>query len=276
MCRILVIANRPRVDDKYVEFINAFIKASKNDVYLEKISRSGRKSHSDGWGLAGIGLVDVHPVILYYKTILPIYHSVSREILNLFNTRIKHYNELFLVLHVRLSSIKEPYGEKYVHPFEVKISKRGILWFIHNGEVDKTTLYREAGVESPYYYTDSWIAALYLAKYMEKCIARVDDVENCVVEAYNKLLEYVVTALNTGLLVFYDNQPFLYASFYHREYNKLEHERKIYYQLRMYRETETSVIASSTIDYYIGGMEEAEQGLYRVLPGKIIKIANFT
>lgn len=275
MCRILVLAGKPRINTRYIDFINAFIRSSEYDHYLTMISRA-RKSHGDGWGLAGIGLIHDEPTILFHKDILPIYHSLSRDIINLFINRIKRYDEIYLILHARLSSIKEPYGMIYAHPYEARIGEKGFLWFIHNGGIDKIRIYREAGVETPYYYTDSWIASLYIARNLSRCIEKTVDIDNCIVEVYEKLVENVLSALNTGLLVYLENKPFLYASFYYKNFDELDSRKKDYYQLKTYSSKTLNLVVSSSIDYYIKHVKNIQQGIYKILPDKIIKIVNFT
>ena len=274
MCRFMSLVSKPKLNDKYRELLDVFTKMSEYDVFLEKITSGRRKSHGDGWGLAGVGVIRDTPAILFHKSILPIYHSVSRDVLELFMNRIKRYETVYLVIHARLSSASEPYGERYTHPFEVEIGDSGnYLWLVHNGGVNKRELGKEIGLTNPYYYTDSWVTALYIARYLEKCVSSPDDIENCIVTAYTGITKYVVegSALNTGLLLFWNGKPYLYTTYYYREGGK-DGDRKEYYQLHMYIDEHNGVIASSTIRNYIDNVKPVDNGIYRVEVGKVIKI----
>ncbi len=272
MCRILTLSAKPGSTKEYVEFIHKFIDASENDVYLQKIS--SRKSHGDGWGLAAIGLTDGEPVVIFHKTILPIYHDLSRDEIELFIERMNRYDQLYLLLHARLSSRREPYGERYTHPFEVLYDDLAI-WFIHNGGVDKKELGKTLGL-NPIYYTDSWIAAYYIAKYLRQCIVKPEDMDNCVVRAYDELLKYTLSALNTGLLLLYGNNIRLYTSYYLSPSKRGDENLINYYQLHYLKLRELASIGSSTLKHYIDKrLESLEMGLYRLEPGDIATLKNY-
>jgi len=273
MCRILVYSGRTIVDP-IGKYIKAFIDASENDIYLEKISRF--KSHGDGWGIVALGITKGKTTVLYYKSILPIYHQISREIIDLFINRMSRIDEIYLLQHSRLSSVQEPYGEVFTHPFEIRVNKEITLWFIHNGGVDKYALSNEFENVNPILYTDSWIAAMYIGKVLGNCISGVNDVDKCVVEAYEGLRKHTLSALNTGLLILYRDKPFLYASFYHVNYDSLSIDHKNYYTLHYYQGENNALIVSSTVKHYVDvELKPLEQGLYRLEPGKISLIKKY-
>ncbi len=276
MCRILVFAGKHVQENEeiFINYLKTHVKASENDPFLNKITSGKKKSHGDGWGLTGIGYCEKNiPAILIYKTILPIYHDLSREVLELFINRMKKYGELYLILHSRVGSKKEPYGEKYTHPFEI-IGDEYVLWFIHNGDVDKKELALELGI-NPWLYTDSWIAAIYVSRRIKQCVSSEKDLDNCVYEAYNSLSKYIVSrsALNTGLLILYNNNPYLYSSYILGEEAR-EHEELVkYYQLYSCKNNEFNTIVSSTTAYYLGqDCIEIDQGVYKLSFEKLEKI----
>ncbi|MET1160664.1 MAG: hypothetical protein ABWW65_06860 [Thermoprotei archaeon] len=272
MCRILVSAYR-RDSSIYRDFIEYFIRASEKDVLLEKISRYS--SHGDGWGLAGIGLSSNKPVIFYQKSLLPVYHGISRDLLVNLISKTELYDETYLLIHSRLASKTEPLGEKYSHPYEERIGNKLILWFIHNGSVDKASLANTLGISDPWYYTDSWIATKYIAKNLETCITE-KNIDHCIVTIYENLRKYTRSALNTGLLILYDQKPYLYASHYYIKDIEEQLDRREYYSLYAYQDQDIALIASSTIKHYSDhSMYQLEQGIYRVEPGKITLIHSF-
>lgn len=277
MCRILVSSFSNQYFGLFREITYDFIRASERDVLLEKARKiSSKLSHGDGWGLVAIGLADTSPAILFHKTIIPIYHDLSREIIELFLNRIALYNDVKILLHTRLSSRREPYGEKYTHPFEVASDKIA-LWFIHNGGVDKKDISKELGL-NPYYYTDSWIGAIYISNYLNKCIVKESDIDNCVVEAYRNLVKYTLenSALNTGLLILYDEKPHLYTSFYVREYKDMDSNWREYYNMYSFVHGDFSVVSSSTTRFYSKrDFKSIEQGLFIVRNNGLVKLDSY-
>jgi len=273
MCRIMVSYIKPRENSEYLDLVKAFVSLSEHDVTLEKLSNGRFKSHSDGWGLAAIGLAGDKPVLMYHRYILPIYHDLSRYILNQYVERISRYDEAYLIIHSRLSSRGEPYGEKFNHPFEV-IGSKHMLWFIHNGGVDKYGLSKLVGV-NPILYTDSNIAAIYLSKNIDKCLDETTDVNACVEKAYIGLTKYISekSALNTGLLVLHNDKPYLYASFY--MWRNMDELRTSYYQLMSIEKNGLlSIISSGLRSELVGEMKLIEEGLYRLGSNGIEKISD--
>uniref|UniRef100_A0A7C4D7T6 Glutamine amidotransferase type-2 domain-containing protein n=2 Tax=Staphylothermus marinus TaxID=2280 RepID=A0A7C4D7T6_STAMA len=274
MCRILISSFNTDKIDVFKDILNSFIKSSERDILLEKLSN--RSSHSDGWGLASIGLANNTPSILFHKTLLPIYHSQSRDIVELFIKRMELYDNIKVIVHSRLSSRREPYGERYSHPFEV-LENNLTIWFIHNGGVDKKELSKEIGI-NPYYYSDSWISAIYISKYLNKCVEKETDLDNCVIDSYRNLIKYTIenSALDTGLLLLYKDTPYLYTSFYVKGYMEMNDDRKEYYNMYKYVEEGFIAVSSSTVKYYSSrDFSLIEQGLYSIRNNNLVKLDSY-
>jgi len=259
--------------------LDLFVKMSENDPVLNVVTGGKWRSHGDGWGLAGIGIARGErgvPAVLFHKSIIPVYDPYSLKILELFKSRILRLSGVYLIAHSRLSSASEPYGERYAHPFEVRFGDTNYLWLVHNGGIDKVSLARELESLNPYYYTDSWIAAIYLAKRLEQCVKTSSDLDNCVAEVYMSLAEYVKegSALDTALLLLYSGEPALYATYYTRGLSDPALEE--YHRLYALTGESSWIVASSTIKHYTQGATSLEQGVYRVDEKGLRKIESFT
>ncbi|OYT39061.1 MAG: hypothetical protein B6U89_04825 [Desulfurococcales archaeon ex4484_58] len=271
MCRLLVLRAKP--NNKINEFIDALVKASENDVILEKLTSGRRKSHRDGWGVSAIGIADYTLSLLYHRSLLPIFHEQSKYLLNIFKEHIQRYSEIYLLLHSRASSKREPYGEKYVHPFMVE-KETFTLWFIHNGSVEKRELASKLDI-SPWIHSDSEILSYYISRELDKCIDKQADIDNCVVEIYRDIYKYTTrkSALNTGLMILWKNHIHLYLTYYTWETRESEKE---YYQIYSYRGEEVIGAFSSTLKYHIKDkVTPIEQGLYKFEVDKLEKIYDF-
>ncbi len=278
MCRLVIAALRPSEALRELRILTmGLVEASAYDPYLEAASKGKRVSHGDGWGLAAIGIARGRPVVLNHKSILPIYNEMSRSILELFMDRLGMYDELYLAIHARASSRGEPYGAEYAHPYRVD-TEFGAIWFVHNGGVDKVSIARELGL-SPWLYTDSQMLAIYIAKRLERCATKLDDLDSCVASIYRDARRFLSTcsALHTGLLVLYQDAARLYASAYVAEWDKCNDEKKLYYQLYSFAKPSIVAMASSTLMLYVGKAIElapVSHGVYRLEIDRIEKISD--
>ncbi len=278
MCRLVIAALRPSEALRELRILAmGLVEASAYDPYLEAVSRGRRASHGDGWGLAAIGIARGRPVVLNHKSILPIYHEISRSVLELFMERLGMYDELYLAIHARASSRGEPYGAEYAHPYRVD-TEFGAIWLVHNGGVDKISIARELRL-SPWLYTDSQMLAIYIAKRLERCATKLEDLDSCVADIYRDARRFLSTcsALHTGLLVLYQDTARLYASAYVAEWDRCDNERKLYYQLYSFTKPGIVTITSSTLTLYIGKAIELapfNHGIYRLEIGKTVKISD--
>jgi glutamine amidotransferase len=276
MCRLLALAGNDLGEDLIKLFIDAFVESSKYDVYLEKITGGRVYAHDDGWGLIVLGLVNNKPTVAHHHAIEPIFHERSKYILSLFEKRISKYNSIYLTLHARKASKKEPYGLDYTHPF-MRMSERCVAWFAHNGGANKIELAKKLGV-NPWVRVDSELLGHYLMDIALTCIDGGGDVDECVKKAYGEVKSYVTerSALNTTLLLLVDDKISLYITHYIR--GTVDENTKLYYTIIAYSENNVTLSSSITILNYLSPThrEKAlllESGIYRVEPGELIKIA---
>ncbi len=278
MCRLVIAALRPSEALRELRIlVTGLIEASAYDPYLEAVTKGKRVSHGDGWGVAAIGIARGKPVVLHHKSILPIYHEMSRPIIELFMDRLGMYDELYLALHARASSTGEPYGAEYAHPYRVD-TQFGAIWLVHNGGVDKIAIAKELGL-TPWLYTDSQLLAMYIARKVESCAKKLDDLDSCVADAYRDARRFLpsCSALHTGLLVLYQDTVRLYVSAYVGDWDRCSDERKLYYRLYSLAKPSIAAIASSTLSLYIGKALELahlEHGVYRLGIGRVDRISS--
>ncbi len=272
MCRLLVLLSKPRNENQFLEkIIDYFVKASVNDVYIK-----GR-GHRDGWGFVCLAYSEStgKPVVLSFKTLSPIDSIYSKSILNRFVEKVSVYDEVYLMIHSRLGGLTEPYGEEHVHPYFFK-GKNHLLWFIHNGGVDKFRLSEFVG-ENPLLHTDSWFTAAYISFKMNNCSSGVDE---CVVSIYSDLAEYISknSSLNTGLLILQNGEHHLYVSYIPRA----EAASNVYYALYQYVGETNIAVFSSTIHYYmvqedkryVDNVKQLKPGVYKLsFKNKITKLS---
>lgn len=277
MCRIYAHVVKNPDEELLKKFVEAFVESNKYDHYLAKISSTRHASHDDGWGLVAIGLIDGEPTVSHYKTVEPIFYETSKRILDLYIKRISRYDELYLVIHARKASRREPYGTEYAHPF-VMITDVGASWFVHNGGADKKALAEKLGVHY-WMRVDSELLGYYVMDSVLSCIGGGGEVDNCVAEAYASAKHYIVkgSALNTALLVVAGNKPYIYVTHWVREPSTPDHQK--YFEIVSYMNPTMSFAGSISIKEYLAGeyssaMTSVEPGVYRLKPGSIEKISD--
>ncbi|MEM0000041.1 MAG: hypothetical protein QXP03_01675 [Desulfurococcaceae archaeon] len=275
MCRILALSKTNK--DLLDVVLNSFVLSNEYDPYLERVSRGKHKSHDDGWGLVAAGLLKEQPVVAHHKSLEPIYYESSRRVISLFSKKISEYQPLYLVLHARKASAKEPYGIDYVHPF-MRLTDNGAAWFVHNGGADKRALAEKLGVY-PWIRVDSELLGHYVMDYVLTCAEGGENVDTCVVEAYSEAKNYVLSgsALNTVLLVLFKDSPYLYLTHWLRE--PRDDNLKEYYTIVAYSGDGAVFAGSITIKEYLpgdmsGSVYALEEGIYRLKPEKLTKIAS--
>ncbi len=276
MCRLLALASTKLTEDTIRTLVEAFIESSRHDDYLKKITSDKVYSHDDGWGLIALGLIDNKPTLAHHHSIEPIFEEYSKHILDLFIKRISRYDLLYLILHSRKSSRREPYGLEYTHPF-MRISERCAGWFAHNGGADKGELARVLGV-NPWLRVDSELLGHYVMNNVFNCVESGNNIDECVRATYNDAKKYVLegSALNTSLLLLVDSEIHLYVTHYTR--NVTSSDRKQYYAIVAYTEDGLSLAGSVTLaDYlppkYRDKIISLEPGIYRVEPSRVFKIS---
>lgn len=277
MCRILALALSKTDRDFLDTALNSFVLSNEHDQYLERVSRNKHKSHDDGWGLVAVGLLREQPVVAYHKSLEPIFYESSRRMLGLFSRKISEYQPLYLALHTRKASAKEPYGVDYVHPF-TRLTDNGAAWFMHNGGADKKALAEKLGVYQ-WLRVDSELLGHYIMDQVLTCAEGGENIDTCVTDAYSEAKNYVLSssALNTALLVLFKDSPHLYLTHWLRE--PRDDYLKEYYAIVAYENGEVAFAGSITIKEYLprnmlDNLYVLEQGIYKFKPGGLIKIAS--
>lgn len=279
MCRFFALAGLNVSRDFLAVLARSFTLSSLHDPYLAELSGGKYVSHGDGWGLAAVGVVRGELTVAHHKSLEPIFNHSSQRVLDLFLDRVSSYEQLYLVLHARRASLREPYGLEYVHPY-MRLSESGVAWFVHNGGANKKALAEKLGVY-PWIRVDSELLGHYVMDHVLSCAESGVDVDTCVVEAYTEAKGYVVSnsALNSALLVLHRDTPRLYVTFWVREPRT---PRVVDYYTLLARERvnggETTLICSKSTGEYLlhfspGDLHPLEPGVYSVGPGSIKRLA---
>jgi glutamine amidotransferase len=277
MCRLLALTGRELGEGYIRSIIEAFVESSKYDPYYERLSRGRNRAHDDGWGLAAIGLINDKPTIARHNSLEPVYHEASKRILDLFIQRISRYSVLYLILHSRKSSLGEPYGLEYTHPF-MRIGEKCAAWFAHNGGANKEKLAEKLGV-NPWLRVDSELLGHYIMDNVFNCVESGGNVDECVKSAYTEAREYTLqrSALNTVLLLLVDRRAYLYLTHYVK--GEAEEDRKQYFTVISYGRDNLAFAGSITLKEYLlpeykNRVMFLEPGVYRLEPGVVSKISN--
>lgn len=275
MCRLLALAGRSVDANMLRSIIYAFVESSRHDPYLARIIE-GRapSSHDDGWGLVAVGIIDGEPTIAHYKTVEPIFSGHSREVLDLYLKKISGYEELYVVIHARKASRREPYGVEYAHPY-MMLSERAAAWFAHNGGANKKQLAEKLGV-NPWLRVDSELLGFYVMDTAISCIEGGGRIDSCVVEAYQIAKHYVVdgSALNTVLLILHCTEPHLYVTQWIKQPKSQLH--KEYFDYVSYVNSTLAFAGSISIRDYLPrnlSTQVVEPGIYKLKPGILEKIS---
>lgn len=275
MCRIMSLAFTSEKSNLVDLFIDAFIKASRYDPYLERLSSEA--SHGDGWGIASISFQDNKPHVYYYKSADPVYTDTSEKALKSIVNDLKKHDYSLVIIHARKASSSEPVGEKYSHPFYIEVD--GLkAWFIHNGSADKKILGDKLGLD-PRTHVDSELLGRLLVLEIDKCLGSGGVIQDCVYRAYSVSKEYILekSALNTSLLISRNTWCELYTS--HWVKNPGSDARREYYSIIAYETRGFTASGSITIKNYLPGDVKAmikvlEPGIYNLTPEGISRIFN--
>jgi glutamine amidotransferase len=268
MCRLLTAWLGKGGLEKIELILEAFIRSSEHDKYLEKASGGRSLSHDDGWGIAAVGMVKGKPSIIQHRSILPIYDIESLRMIKLIESRLKRYEEVIMMVHSRKASMSEPYGEEYLHPF-ITLLKNGAAWFAHNGGADKPRLANLLGVH-PWIRVDSELLGYFLIGKIEDCLESGNGLDQCVVGAYDSSKEFIppCNGLNTGLIMLLDNTPHLY--FTHGVAQPCSNQALLdYYKFAAFRIDDSAVAGSITVldylpqDSSISEISILEAGVYK-------------
>lgn len=275
MCRLVALAMRNPVKELVSSVIEAFVKSSQYDPYLERASKGKYSQHIDGWGLAYIGSIDNTYVIGYHKQLDPVFSEQSRRILDYFINKLVGLDAVHAIIHARKASITEPIGLEYAHPYMYRLGKN-IIWFAHNGGARKTELAAILN-ENPILRTDSDMLGLYIALRLSKCVETSRDIDMCLIESYLGAKEYISTnnAMNTALMLATSVDIGLYLSHW---INSSQPELREYYSMISITSSEATIAGSITLlEYLPVNLRESaslmREGLYKLKPGSLERIA---
>ncbi|MEM3927185.1 MAG: hypothetical protein QXU13_06380 [Desulfurococcaceae archaeon] len=267
MCRLLAMYVTRNNLDHAKAFLHAFVESNKYDPYLEKASKGAIVSHDDGWGIVVVGYVDNTPSVISNKVLNPIFDEYSKRLMDLIINRLKGYEEVYLLIHARKASRKEPYGVEYLHPF-MYLAENGAMWFAHNGGAYKEKLAKQFGVY-PWIRVDSELLGYFVMNNVEECIGKGNDMDKCLSETYKLAKDYVVerSALNTGLLFLHNRDSYLYVT--HWIKGIVEDDLRNYYLFMRYVSNGIVAMGSISIIEYLDidakkHVELVEPGVYKV------------
>ena len=237
MCRLLAFTAKGENLPKTKKLINAFMKASENDPYLNQITGGNSRSHNDGWGYALVGEWlngGIH--VLHYRSIKPVYEDLD-GLYKLVNT-LERVRWVTALLHSRKAS--REYGKTLndVHPFHT-VNHEGIdFWVAHNGSIDTQKLGSESS-NFPKTRADTLVLTLYLSKFS---VRRLE-------EKLKELLRnnVVKSALSLGILIMEAGKPPMLKVLNFNNYEGKDEVKAKYYRLYGYFEKSLMAIASSTV-----------------------------
>lgn len=277
MCRLLTAWLGKDGLEKLELIMEAFVKSSEHDRYLEKASGGKSLSHDDGWGIAAIGLVGGKPSIIQHRSIRPVFDTESLRMINLIVSRLKRYEEAVLLIHSRKASRSEPYGEEYLHPF-ITLLENGATWFAHNGGADKLRLASLLGVY-PWIRVDSELLGYFLIEKIGDCLGEQEALDQCVVKAYDSSKEFIPSCngFNTGLMMLLGNNPHLYLT--HWVGQPCSDQVLLdYYKIATFRIADSLAAGSITIldylpqDSSISEITILEPGLYKASKTSFVRL----
>ncbi|PCN49860.1 hypothetical protein B6U99_07505 [Candidatus Geothermarchaeota archaeon ex4572_27] len=238
MCRLLVFACRPGKVDLLLGLADALVEASRSDPLLAEAS--GATSHGDGWGYAIAALGDEGLAVRHYVSARPIWLEADR--LRAAVEELKAYRGAVGVVHARRAGKEGPRGGEHSHPYGYRV-EGALMFFAHNGGMDKASLASRLGLSDLSKVTDSYLAGLMLARLMERGLS--------VEEAYRELAPYTKTALDTGLILAATGRLEAYASAHVA--SGLSEARLRYYEVHYAEDEGVAAAMSSTVSMVARG-----------------------
>ncbi len=262
MCRMLAAAGEASTLRLLRLLSRAFLSAVERDKLLAPVY--GGYRHCDGYGYvvavwrAGSETPHIayvrHDTLSCSENLSSLRRSVG-EVLELAARGDKY----IVVLHARKAGRGEPRGPLHAHPYRVEVETPNgplELYVAHNGGMDKEELAATLGLP-PARYTDSHLAALYLARSLSE--------GSTLLEAYRSLKRYVkeTSALDTAAMLW----PRLYLTGYVRP---REEHRYRYYQPFMFEGDRIIGYVSSTVKQYADGLSLPLE--YREIQGVFVEV----
>jgi glutamine amidotransferase len=203
-------------------------KSAEKDVYFNN------NSHPDGWGL----VVLTKDKIFHYRSGNPIFTENMPLKLN--------DEEMIAIFHARQATDKTLVGSQFSHPY-VETNENGVLFFAHNGSVDKESLSQELLINADM-MVDSELALKFLLRYSN------------LYNGINDLKNYTKSALNLFLIQIHREKE---AELFYLNYVKTRSQKvsSNYYDLYVDKKDGVSVF-SSTLSYYCNelGQDKAKYG----------------
>lgn len=254
MCRMLSFVSMRKGILDVLELIEALVKASERDPYLEAIASTS--SHSDGWGCAIVYSKDGYENVLYYKTLRPIFEDTIgvKRVVN----AIRESEYAMGIIHSRKASRGEPISVIDTHPFHEVSVEGSEFYLVHNGTIRKELLAKRESL--PLNRSDTLVLTMYLSRYPVS--------EHFKVLREIACKELVKSALNLGVLVLnVKGGRYVLTSSYH-VFEKEDPDREAYYKQYLVGGGEYyGVVSSTVIDYYLSSVshEKIEQGSIGVL-----------
>ncbi|MEZ0394473.1 MAG: hypothetical protein ABWK00_05485 [Desulfurococcaceae archaeon] len=280
MCRLIAAVASGEGVGLLSAALKALARASAYDPYLAKATGGRASEHGDGWGLVAVGFRGDVPAVIYHRTLEPMFSSSSARLIEQLSRRLSSYELVFLLAHSRRSSVSEPYGEEFLHPFLYDVGQY-TAWFAHNGGADKRGLARLFGLK-PWLHVDSELLGSYIVSNALECAGSGRGLEECFLEAYCASIGYVVrgSALNSALLLLGHEGARLFASQATVGVEKgtpLEE----YYRMVLLRGNGLVAVSSVTVGEELSKelgarVEGLEQGLYAVGEGGITFVGSLS
>jgi glutamine amidotransferase len=222
--------------------LTSLVRASESDPYLRELY--GRYSHGDGWGALVLDVgSDVR--LVTFKSLTPIFKD------NLDVLGFSRSSKTVEVIHARAASRNTPVNLFSTHPIEVTTASGYRVLVAHNGSVDKSRLAHIVGYNDREYnlYNDTYFLAKFIAKKLEEYStleggASHHEIVNVFKQILKDSLDYVISALNLGLLLMREDEAYLLVGSY---YEGEDERRKKYYRVYTGSIGNSRVYASSTI-----------------------------
>ncbi len=165
LCRLLILKTTRLKTSFIIDLIRILRKISHRDPLLEELSTTRGYSHSDGWGY--IFFSRTSNTIYFYRSLSPIYLDEHgfKDLIHLLKSR--ENEEVFMLIHVRKASEKEPIGLIHVHPYMHRYLGKE-LYLVHNGSFNKEKLSNIINIKDYNKVTDSYLGLLYYSTLLKR------------------------------------------------------------------------------------------------------------
>ena len=225
-----MLAYKGKSKEELKNYVSCLVKAAEKDPITGDV-------HGDGWGIV---VYSDSGTLIHYRSSLSIFSDNKLwKILDILE------GQIWVIIHARLASQKELVDSKFSHPY-IESTPHELLYFAHNGSVDKFSLGKYLGID-PQFMVDSELIGKFLVR------------EGLSKESIDKLKEFTKSALNLFILRIPREKgmpQLLYVNFYNEDYVKKRGIPSEYYKL--YREE--NVVFSSSLSYFCESGDEVMFG----------------